>query len=200
MHKFDSCNSLYLSTFFLSKQGFPDSVSIILGIRQIISRSKRDLAARHQANRSSLAKSMRRIVDEIESIGSIELAVKATNILEKILWITFFVIGVSWLGYFMKEIIDNNNPKTSIRLPLEVKDLEYPAITICSESTTKYALPEVIANQLDPNSSIPQIEKWWKTLISRIVENSWLYDFEARCILKDSSERPNACKVNNQVL
>ena len=26
MHKFDSCNSPYLRTFFSSKQGFPDSV------------------------------------------------------------------------------------------------------------------------------------------------------------------------------
>ena len=26
MHKFDSCNSLYLRNFFFYKQGFPDSV------------------------------------------------------------------------------------------------------------------------------------------------------------------------------
>ena len=70
------------------------------------------------------------------------------------------------------------------------------------ESTTDFPICGDFSNFFtsNPNSSIPQIEKWWKTLISRIVENSWLYDFEARCILKDSSERPNACKVNNQVL
>ena len=96
-------------------------------------KSKMNLAERKQANKSSFAKGLRKIADEIESIGSIELAVKATNILEKFLWVAFFIVGVGWLGYFMTGVIEDTNPKTSIRESLEISDLEYPAITLCSD-------------------------------------------------------------------
>ena len=121
----------------------------------MILKSKRDLAERKQTKRSNFAKGLRMIADEIKSIGSIELAVKATNIFERFLWVAFFVIGVSWLGYFMTGVIDDVNPKTSIRMPLEISDLDYPAITLCSDVTTKDAITEVLGNYIDPKVKLP---------------------------------------------
>ena len=126
----------------------------------MILKTKMDLSERKQTKRSNITKGLRMIANEIESIGSIELAVKATNILERFLWVTFFVIGVSWLGYFMTGVIDDVNPKTSIRMPLEISDLEYPAITLCSDVTTKYTITEVLGNHIDPTVKLPsKLEK-----------------------------------------
>ena len=49
------------------------------------------------------------IAEEFKTIGSIELAIRATSILEKFLWIAFFMVGVGWLGYFMKGTFEDDN-------------------------------------------------------------------------------------------
>ena len=103
-------------------------------------KSRKSITEKRLSKKTSLAQGLRKIADEIESIGSIELAIRATSILEKCLWITFFMVGIGWLGYFMTGIIQDVNPKTSIRLPLKISDLDYPAITLCSETTTKYSI------------------------------------------------------------
>ena len=99
--------------------------------------------------------------DELKNIGSIDLACKATNFLEKFLWISFGLVGIAWFVFFMIGVIEDNNPLTSIREDLKLKDVNYPAITICSDSTTKYALAERLGNYIDPNSDLPDNLKLW---------------------------------------
>ena len=142
---------------------------------------------------SQINKGLKKIRNELETIGSIELAIKATSVLEKILWIAFFVVGIGWLGYFLKGTIEDDNPKTSIRLPLKINDLEYPAITICSEITTKYAITEVLGDTLDASQELPSnFEMIRDKLIERYM-NDLLYPQDV-CYGEDKYE---ACQVKN---
>ena len=111
---------------------------------------RRFLDDRRKGSKTQFKEGLVMIRNELKTIGSIELAIKASHVLEKILWITFFAVGVGWLGYFMKGTIEDENPKTSIRLNKKINELDYPAITLCSETTTKYAIAERLGNFLDP--------------------------------------------------
>ena len=95
------------------------------------------------------------LAEELRNIGSIDLTCKATNVLEKILWISFGLVGISWFAFFMIGVIEDINPLTSIREDIKLKDVNYPAITICSDSTTKYALAERLGNYIDPKKELP---------------------------------------------
>ena len=108
-----------------------------------------------------------RLAGEIKTIGSIELAIKAKSILEKFLWIAFFIVGVGWLGYFMKGTFEDVNPTTSMRLTKKIEELNYPAITICSDVTTKYAIAEQFGNYLDPAELPKEFEDLKATLFRK---------------------------------
>ena len=95
------------------------------------------------------------LAEELRNIGSIDLTCKATNVLEKTLWISFGLVGIGWFAFFMIGVIEDINPLTSIREDIKLKDVNYPAITICSDSTTKYALAERLGNYIDPNKDLP---------------------------------------------
>ena len=58
-----------------------------------------------------------------------------------------------WIIYFIKYNIEDDNPLVERGLNIDLSDVDYPAITICSEQTTKYALAERLANYLDPQKS-----------------------------------------------
>ena len=92
------------------------------------------------------------LTDQIKGIVSINYACKAASIPEKILWVTMFVIGILYAIYFIIVlIIDGNTPIIS-KINVKLSDLYYPAMTICPQGTTKYAIAERLGNYLDGNS------------------------------------------------
>ena len=111
-----------------------------------------------------------RLAGEIKTIGSIELAIKAKSILEKFLWITFFIVGIGWLAYFMKGTFEDVNPTTSMRLTKKIEELNYPAITICSDVTTKYAIAEQFGNYLDPAELPKEFEDHYSEKLFRHIQ------------------------------
>ena len=122
--------------------------------------------------KSKINEGLKSIKNELETIGSIALAIKATSVLEKILWIAFFVVGIGWLGYFLKGTIKDENPKTSIRLPLKIKDLDYPAITICSDLTPKYAFAEHLSNSVETRDKLPaKLELLRRKVLKNIIKS-----------------------------
>ena len=145
-------------------------------------KSKKIKAEKSRVKKTNFVQGLNKIANQLETIGSIELAIKATSILEKILWITFFIVGIGWLGYFMKDVINDENPKTSIRLQKKINDLEYPGITLCSDVTAKYAIVEHLGNYLDPSDKLPpKIDESVRQIFLEFI-NKDTYSYETKCI------------------
>ena len=107
-------------------------------------------------NIKSMKGSSKVLMDEIKDITSIGLATKATSILEKVLWITILLIGTLWACYFITiqfELWDAQ-PFIVTKADVSLAELSYPAMTICSHGSTKYAIAERLGNYIDPESDV----------------------------------------------
>ena len=92
------------------------------------------------------------IFNELRNITTIDLAHKAANVLEKILWATIGIVGTIWAFVFISSQFQlwNENPWLSSKADVDLSQLKYPAITFCSEGATKYAVAERLGNYIDP--------------------------------------------------
>ena len=75
-------------------------------------------------------------------------------------------------------MLANENPLIGRWVNIDLSEVEYPAITVCSEQTTKYAFAERLGNYLDPNVVLPNaLKKLQKNIINKIIKaNSYGYD------------------------
>ena len=55
-------------------------------------------------NAVSLKTRFQDLIEEIKNITTLNLAFKGGNILEKVFWITIFIIGTVWAVYFIGKI------------------------------------------------------------------------------------------------
>ena len=92
------------------------------------------------------------IFDELRNITTIDLAHKAANILEKTLWASIGIVGTIWAFVFIESQFQlwNENPWLTTKVDVDLSQLQYPAITFCSEGSTKYAIAERLGNYIDP--------------------------------------------------
>ena len=88
-----------------------------------------------------------------DGIATLDLACKAKNFFEKIVWVAIGVLGTMWAFYFIgKEIMHwSTNPTLITQGKMDLSEVEYPAITICPPGSTKYAIAERLGNYLDPS-------------------------------------------------
>ena len=142
------------------------------------------------------------LADELRNIGSIDLTCKATNFLEKFLWISFGLVGIAWFVFFMIGVIEDENHLTSIREDIKLKDVNYPAITICSDSTTKYALAERLGNYINPNLDLPDklnslIKKFIDNIDNTTGSSKYFKNYNMECQgYSGKSVSSSACEVN----
>lgn len=87
----------------------------------------------------------------IRSILFIDLTSKATNVVEKLFWLTIGLMGVVWVGVFMTALVTQRNTVTVRNYETKLSELKYPAMTICSKASTKYAIAERMGNYLNGN-------------------------------------------------
>ena len=76
------------------------------------------------------------LIDELRGITTIDLAFKSGNIVEKVMWMIILVIGTFWACYFIQLQFQIWAEQPSIVTTAEnvkLSDLNYPAMTICSE-------------------------------------------------------------------
>ena len=85
---------------------------------------------------------------ELRNIKTIDLAYKAANVLEKILWVLMGMIGATWAVYFITSWDDDASVLT--QGDSNTLELKYPAVTICPKVSTKYAIAERLGNYIDP--------------------------------------------------
>ena len=104
---------------------------------------------------------------EFKTIKSIAMSCKAKSVLEKVMWAIVGIIGVIWVIYFIIEIIKDHNPKIAWVKDTNIRELKYPAISICSEITTKIDVAERIGNYF--NGDIEIVDEW-KELRRKLLE------------------------------
>ena len=71
-------------------------------------------------NKEGLRKRLRksqweRVLPEIRSVSTIDLAFKAENVLEKLIWLILGMLGIVWASYFVGLIIEDENPIVTVR-------------------------------------------------------------------------------------
>ena len=153
---------------------------------------------------------MSKILEELRTFGTVDLACKATNILEKALWIAILMTGTLWAVYFiilsLKELQKDQTivSKGSVKL----NELNYPAITVCSEVSPKYALAEQLGNFFDTEKVLPEeLADIFSDLLKVLGEDHYLNrkiqtpskyvkEYGYKCY-NNPQARP-LCKVNNQ--
>ena len=123
------------------------------------------------------------------------MTIKAKSIAERILWASLGIVGMAWIIFFVERIIEDENPSTVRRDRISLADIEYPAITICSEQTTKYAFAERLGNYLDPEKELPhELKKIQRILMDKMRTK---YDSIYRISCKKTAYRTDEeCKVN----
>lgn len=143
------------------------------------------------------------INQELKSITTIDFTCKALNIVEKLLWISLATIGILWAAHFLPLIVKDENPivKTIMDKPLTLT--EKPAITICPQGSTKFAIVERLGNFLSTKEEMPENIIEWQNMLAMCVSIFSKQDvyysfelFEKSCI--KVTPMNEGCKVTNQ--
>ena len=76
--------------------------------------------------------------------------------MEKLLWAFIGITGTVWAIYFISFNFNhwNENPAVMSKKLMKLSDLKYPAMTICSEGSTKFSIAERLGNYLDTSQNI----------------------------------------------
>ena len=104
---------------------------------------------------------------------------KSQNYTERTLWPILGISGIIWIVYFIKYSIEDDNPLVGRGLDIDLSEVDYPAITICSEQTTKYAFAERLGNYLDPDKGHPDLlSKLQDKFLEKTFERYYDYGFQ----------------------
>ena len=101
---------------------------------------------------ASCCKRWNNIPGILRSVLFIDLTFKASNIVEKLIWVAIGLIGLLWAGVFITNLAIENNTFTIRSTNTKLSDLKYPAMTICSKASNKFAIAERMGNYLNGNS------------------------------------------------
>ena len=90
------------------------------------------------------------LVNKLKAIATIDLAFKSVSILEKLFWASICLLGITYAIYCIALQLQlwNQNPSIISNIHVELSDLNYPAMTICPQGTTKNAIAERLGNFL----------------------------------------------------
>ena len=101
------------------------------------------------------------IFNEAKDIRTIDLAHKASNLIEKIFWLTLGLAGFCWAIMFIPDQFQlwSNNPTIVTKTNIELSDIGFPAITVVPSGSTKYAIAERLGNYLDPENVPDDVSK-----------------------------------------
>ena len=134
----------------------------------------------------------------LRGIASIDLTFKASNVIEKLIWSAIGLFGVFWAIYFISYLVTVKNPITFTNLEVKLSDMKYPAMTICSKTSTKFAIAERMGNYLNGNSKKLKHLLNIYTVAMTFFSNSdkknanYMYFEKYKC---RRSERKDVCKV-----
>ena len=118
-----------------------------------------------------------RIRNELRNIMFVDLTYQARTFLEKLFWVGLGTIGVIWLVYFMRDVIEDKNPLTMMTKDANLANIKYPAITICTDFSTRYAIAERLGNLYDSKQELlKEFATLRENLLDLITRNSFKND------------------------
>ena len=82
-------------------------------------------------------------------------ALEASLLIEKLIWITIGTVGTIYFAYLLVSQV-NSWDENSVLVSLQQKsidEIDFPALTFCTKSSTKYAIAERMGNVLDLDST-----------------------------------------------
>ena len=116
------------------------------------------------------------IINELQNVRTIELAVNSTKILERLVWILFGVLGIGWAVYFLPNQYSlwGNNPSLISLKHVPLSDLDYPSVTLVPQRITKNAIAERLGNYLKSDHLPKDLKELRKKLFKyETLKYSW---------------------------
>ena len=107
---------------------------------------------------ATMAPGRKIFINELKGIKTFDLISKAANVFEKFIWGVIFIFGIVWVSYFLANELQSwqVNPLITVNKNVELSDIPNPAITFCSQSSTKFAIAERLGNYFNPNNTLPE--------------------------------------------
>ena len=131
--------------------------------------------------------------NELRGIKSLDLLLKAGNVFEKLFWLVVFILGMAWATYFLSSELESwqEIPSIITYKQLKLSELQSPAITFCSPSSTKFAIAERLGNYLNADYSLP--DKFLR--IRKLMVKEFLRSITGEPLPEE--DVPPACPSNN---
>ena len=144
------------------------------------------------------------LFDELRTITTLDLAYKASSILEKILWILIGITGTIWAVYYINQafISWEESPSVIIQGNLNSTNLKYPAVTICPKFSNKYGIAERLGNFIDPHNLPEELLKMrhnffmCATRLYKLQPSAGKKEYNERCIA--SEDKDIGCQVRSK--
>ena len=152
---------------------------------------------------------MRFLKDSI--IVSLKQAIEASHLIERFIWICLGTLGSVYFGYLLVSQV-NSWDENSILVSQQQKsidEIDFPAITFCARTSTRYGIAERIGNTLDLTSDFAkkQFLPLRNDFIKRGEEREWSESkelYEEQCVdefskMETDDEIERFCTVRNTV-
>ena len=94
---------------------------------------------------------------QFNNFTSIEFVRKASNLIEKLIWVIIAVGGTGYIGKLMyvQLFVMNSDPSILEKETISLLNLTYPAVTFCPKMTSDLAIVEGLGNYLNLSKGIP---------------------------------------------
>ena len=96
---------------------------------------------------------IRKLLNELKNVRTIDLASISQHFLEKCFWIMIGILGIGWAIYFLPNQFQlwSNNPSILMLKQVPLSDISYPTLSILPQRITKYDAAERLGNYIFPD-------------------------------------------------
>ena len=153
------------------------------------------------------------LTNQLYHFTCLDFVSKASNIIEKLIWIIISVCGTVWIGsvLFIQVTQWIENPVLLRHENLDLSDMTYPAVTFCPKTISEFSIAEGFGNFLDLNKPLPSqavsiqneaVKMYWRKKLPYVGCTNWmktyvnsLANYFDQCCKGRSPWKEKACKV-----
>ena len=97
------------------------------------------------------------LINQFNRFTSVEFVIKASNVIEKLIWIIIAVYGTTHIGnmLFSQLFMPNEFPVVQSKEILPLSEMTYPAVTFCPKVTPEFSVVEGMGNYLNLSKTVP---------------------------------------------
>ena len=157
------------------------------------------------------------LTNQVYNFTSLEFVFKATNLIEKLIWIIISVCGTIWIGniVFIQVTQWIENPVLLRQENLDLSDMTYPAVTFCPKTISEFSIAEGFGNFLDLNTSLPPqaisirneaVKMYWRNKLPFVGCTNWILTYVSslanyfdQCCKGKDQWKEKACKVSKDI-